>query len=342
VKNLRIGPRIYLIVGILLITGMVAIGIAYQGMTEIRATYNRAYTDRAPVSRVLENIRSTFPDMNLQIWTMLVPDMPKTFVSQQASDTVGMRASMQGFIADWEKNAVKGASSAEQAKFKELTAAMQPWFTALDDYSAHMKNWAATGNAADRKAAFDSNNDGAVDKTTKAVQGVLADMVKINATENAKALAEAEAEQRSAMTRLVLVVGLLTLAGVVFAIAISASITRPLKGAVRFAEAVAHGDYTARVAEHTGGETGELTKAVEEMKESLVGRVEQLHEVAAVVELAADGVSDTAGDVIDAARASGDADLVSKGERLAKQAGNLKGALSAFGSDGASQKATAA
>jgi methyl-accepting chemotaxis protein len=206
-----------------------------------------------------------------------------------------------------------------------------------------MKNWAATGNAADRKAAFDSNNDGAVDKTTKAVQGVLADMVKINATENAKALAEAEAEQRSAMTRLVLVVGLLTLAGVVFAIAISASITRPLKGAVRFAEAVAHGDYTARVAEHTGGETGELTKAVEEMKESLVGRVEQLHEVAAaVVELAADGVSDTAGDVIDAARASGDADLVSKGERLAKQAGNLKGALSAFGCDGASQKATAA
>jgi len=66
------------------------------------------------------------------------------------------------------------------------------------------------------------------------------------------------------------------------------------------------------------------------MKESLVARVDQMREVAATVEIAADGVTGTAAEVIDVAGKAGNEELVTAGEKLAHQAGNLKRALESF------------
>jgi methyl-accepting chemotaxis protein len=342
VKNLRIGPRIYLIVGILLVTGIVSLAIAYQGMTEIRTTYDRTFTDRAPVARVIDNIRIGVPEERSQINSLLVPDHKKTWYAQQIKDARQVHKDFDGYMADWESNATKGASPAEQKAFAELKPALNAWWDAIDEFVVHIEKWDKTGDANERQIAFKTKDDGKLDVTQKTMQAAVAKLVEVNTAENKRAQAEAKAEQQAAMTRLATIVGLLTLFGVGCAVVISGSITGPLTDAVKFADAVAAGDFSARVVTRTGGETGELTKAIEEMKDSLVTRMEQMHEVAALVELAADGVTGTAADVIDAAQASGDASLVEKGERLAKQAGNLKGALSAFGGGSSAKKADAA
>jgi methyl-accepting chemotaxis protein len=330
-RSLRIGPRIYLIVGLLVVTGIVSYAIASQGMNDVRATYDSAFKERAPVTRVIDGIRATLPDINLQVWTMLVADMPKDFFLQQVKDMDAFKQDMRGYVADWEKNAVKGATAPEETKFKALAATFGPYFAAIDAYDANILVFVNKGDKAARAAAFKSNDtSGAVDTAAQRVEAALADLVKVNEAENRTVQAEAEAEQQAAMTRLGLVIGIMLLVGIAAAMAIAASIIRPLRDAVRFADTVAAGDLSAKIGSHAGGETGELTRAVEAMKESLVERVDQLREVAAVVELAAEGVTSTASDVIAEARSGGNEVLAQKGERLAAQAGNLKSALSAF------------
>jgi methyl-accepting chemotaxis protein len=189
--------------------------------------------------------------------------------------------------------------------------------------------WARTGNTAERAIAFASNNtSGAVDMTTSAVEEALGTLVEVNAAENKKAVTEAAAEQSAALWRLGIAGAAVILIGLVAAVLIASSITRPLKQAVVFADAVAGGDLDARIEEHSGAEVGDLTRAVQQMKESLVLRMNQMREVAATVELAAEGVSSTATDVMNEAHAAGNESLAAKGEKLASQAGNLMKALS--------------
>jgi len=328
-KNLRIGPRIYLIVVLLAMSGAVALFMAYSGMNDIRDTYNRLTSERGTLTIVIDDYRAAMPDVVLQGWTLLVPDTKPDFVDQQNADYQLLKKTFASYADDWMKNS-KAATPAEQAKFEALQPAVDKMWVALDEYMVNITKWHKTGDKAAHDVAFKSNESGGVDVTTNDVQTKLAELVKANAAENKKAVAEAADEQQATMTRLGLVIGVILLVGIAAAVAIAASITRPLRDAVRFADTVAAGDLSAKMVSHPSGETGELTRAVEAMKESLVARMDQLREVAAVVELAADGVTSTASDVINDARSSGNEPLAEKGERLAAQAGNLKGALSAF------------
>jgi methyl-accepting chemotaxis protein len=328
--NLRIGPRVYIIVAIMVLVGVIAFAMAYQGMNDVRATYDNVTRDRAPVTRVIDNIRAAIPDMNLQVFSVLIPEFPKSFIDQQINDMGTMEKDYRAVLADWDKNGAKGASPKEQKLFTQLKADSDAWFTTIHEYAANIQTWSNTGDAAAKAAAFASNDSGAVDASTKKLQATLALLMKANATENKTVAAEAVAAQDAALMRLALTVGLTLLVGLILAVVIASSITRPVHEAVAFADDVAAGNLSAKIEKHPGGEMGDLTRAIESMKESLVARVEQMREVAATVEIAADGVTDTAAEVIDVAGKAGNADLVMAGEKLAHQAGNLKRALDSF------------
>jgi methyl-accepting chemotaxis protein len=326
---MKVGPRIYVIVALMVIGTLAIIGIAQVGMSDIRATYDRAFTSRAPIARVIDEFRSTVPDTKLQVWSLLVPDMPAEFVNQQLTDMSALKQSFVDYEADWANNAAPAASAEEKAAFDTLKTATDEMWVAIDEYNIHMWIWAKTGNTAERAIGFASNNtSGAVDVTTTAVEDALVGLVEANAAENKKAVSEAAAEQSAALMRLGLAGAAVILIGLIAAVLIANSITKPLKQAVAFADSVAGGDLDARIEKHSGAEVGELTRAVQQMKESLVMRVNQMHEVAATVELAAEGVSSTATDVMNEARAAGNESLAAKGEKLASQAGNLVKALS--------------
>lgn len=328
--NLKIGPRVYIIVAIMVLVGVIAFVMAYQGMNDVRATYDNVTRDRAPVTAAIDNIRAAIPDMNLQVFSVLIPEFPKSFIDQQINDMGTMEKDYRSVLADWDKNAVKGASPKEQQLFTQLKSDSDTWFSTIHDYAANIKKWSATGDTAAKAAAFASNDSGPVDASTKKLQATLALLMKANAAENKTVAAEAVAAQDAALMRLALTVGLTLLVGVILAVVIASSITRPVHEAVKFADDVAAGNLSAKIEKHPGGEMGDLTRAIESMKESLVARVDQMREVAATVEVAADGVTDTAAEVIDVAGKAGNADLVMAGEKLAHQAGNLKRALDSF------------
>jgi nitrogen fixation/metabolism regulation signal transduction histidine kinase len=328
--NLKIGPRVYVIVAIMALVGAIAFGMAYQGMNDVRATYDNVTRDRAPVTRVIDNIRAAIPDMNLQVFSVLIPEFPKTFIDQQITDMGTMEKDFRAVLADWDKNAANGASPKEQKLFEQLKTDSDAWFTTIHEYNANIVKWSTTGDASFKATAFASNDSGAVDASTKKLQATLDLLMKANVAENKTVAAEAVATQDAALTRLAVTVGLTLLVGLVIAIMIASSITRPVHDAVAFADNVAAGNFDAKITKHAGGEIGDLTRAVESMKESLVARVEQMREVAATVEIAADGVTDTAAEVIDVAGKAGNKDLVTAGEKLSHQAGNLKRALGSF------------
>lgn len=95
---------------------------------------------------------------------------------------------------------------------------------------------------------------------------------------------------RSATLALI-ALSLLTAAGASFWL--YGSIVRPLNQARRYADAITHGDYGVKFEHHGSDEIGTLTLAVEQMKDSVVGKVDTMREVAGVVLLTAEEVSDS-------------------------------------------------
>lgn len=101
--------------------------------------------------------------------------------------------------------------------------------------------------------------------------------------------AAAASERAEAEARETARVGTLTLIGLSIIVAVSVtvwlyrSIATPLTRAKGFASAVTSGDLAARLERHQNDEIGELTRAVEEMKDSVVARIDTMREVAGVV-----------------------------------------------------------
>ncbi len=100
-----------------------------------------------------------------------------------------------------------------------------------------------------------------------------------------------------------LVVALLI--GVVVAVSITRSITRPLREAVQFADAIAHGDLTRRMAVSRQDEFGSLLRALMEMQNGLLRVIGQIRE-------ASDGISQASSEI-----ASGNLDLSGRTEQAA-------------------------
>jgi len=94
--------------------------------------------------------------------------------------------------------------------------------------------------------------------------------------------AEAEAKEAARLGTLVLI-GLSIIVAVSASVWLYRSIATPLARAREFASAVKGGDLGARLEQHQHDEIGELTMAVEEMKDSVVARIDTMREVAGVV-----------------------------------------------------------
>lgn len=338
--RLKISTRLYIIVVVMVLFGGVAYLTAINGMNEIRSTYDSTVRARGPITAVIDNIRQAIPDMKLQMTNMLVPDFPKDFLKMQTGDVAALKKDFGAFNAQWARNASTGASAAERTKMAEFGVAQKAWLSAVDQFMAHINKYLATNNSTERAKAFVLSDSGAVDKTHNTMDTKLEQLIKVNARENKKVAIEAEREQAAAMSQLGLAIALTLLIGIVCAVWIARSISTPVNDAVAFAGAVEAGDLNAKIKRHPGGEIGGLTHAIEAMKNSLVGKMEQLKEVAGVVAVAADEVVKTSDKVVDtcdrlakqeADSAQALAELQSAAGVLSGQSKNLKSVASTFG-----------
>ncbi len=106
------------------------------------------------------------------------------------------------------------------------------------------------------------------------------------------------------MVELGLLVVALTI-GVIVAVSITRSITRPLREAVDFADTIAHGDLTRRMAVNRQDEFGSLLRSLTEMQNGLLRVVGQIRD-------ASDGISQASSEI-----ASGNQDLSGRTEQAA-------------------------
>ena len=112
-----------------------------------------------------------------------------------------------------------------------------------------------------------------------------------DASARATTATRAEAEARAVAGNTTIALLALSLAAAVTAAAwLYRTIVTPIVLARRFADAVADGDYDARLAYHTADEIGVLTRAIQSMKETLVSRMNVLQELAGAVMVTADDV----------------------------------------------------
>ena len=87
-----------------------------------------------------------------------------------------------------------------------------------------------------------------------------------------------DAEEIYAMARIVMMalMGIAVVLGLLIAVFVTRSITRPLNDAVKVAETVASGDLTHRIEVHSTDETGQLMQALKHMNDSLLNIVGQV------------------------------------------------------------------
>jgi len=108
------------------------------------------------------------------------------------------------------------------------------------------------------------------------------------------ALADETTARRAAQNGTFLFIGVSLVLALFVATWLYGTIARPLEKARAFAKQVAAGDLAAVHGTHSADEIGTLTRAMESMRDAVVARVNNLHELAGVVLVTAEGVSEAA------------------------------------------------
>ncbi len=147
-------------------------------------------------------------------------------------------------------------------------------------------------------------------------------------------LAERHARETAAATSLALIV-LSVLLALIAGVLLYRTIALPLQRARDFANRVAEGDLAAVHGDHADDEIGDLTDAVECMKNSVVARIDNLREMAGAVLVTAGSVS-TAALAMDASALAPDSSAETRRENLdviVQQSGILESLASQMLSD---------
>ncbi len=135
-----------------------------------------------------------------------------------------------------------------------------------------------------------------------AVLDKLAQLQRVNAAASAQAIAEAN--DRKALW-LALILLSVTLLGAGFAVALTRSVTRPLRAAIDLAARVAEGDLSVRIEVSGHDEAAELLNSLQTMTQQLSAMVQAVHESSDAITLASREIS------------SGNMDLSGRTERTA-------------------------
>lgn len=145
------------------------------------------------------------------------------------------------------------------------------------------------------------------------------DLRRLALAEEKRAVAAALSERAArgrAETGTVVLLGASLLAALFAATWLYQSIVTPLGRARKYAETVAAGDFAARLDHHERDEIGALTHAIESMKDSVVGKIDTMREVAGIVLVSAEELEGPVARVTAAMVSLADAPLARDAETL--------------------------
>jgi methyl-accepting chemotaxis protein len=316
--------------------------VAYTNLQTVVDVNDELATYSFPKAMLYQSIYLNIQDMKSQQRTLLI-DFEKAYLEKQFGDVEEIKGKLDADVKAhdaFETDTDEGAEAAEsaEASWTEFKGAYDAWRADAAKFDTIIAEYIKTGDKKLHAEARDMAAGGMRDKV-KAAEAPMESLMAASKVEVDNERAQAALAEKSAATA---ILGGAVVAGgvlIVLAFMVIVSVARPLQRATDYAHKVSEGDLAAEYGQHTKDEVGELTKALETMKGSLVARLDQLREIAGAVIVAAESMGETANEVSAAvgevkAQATGvpaigrlektAAELVSKSENLLSAAEMVK------------------
>ncbi|WP_426189463.1 methyl-accepting chemotaxis protein [Massilia sp. DWR3-1-1] len=296
-SNLKIGARLGGGFAIILVLLSVVVGLGVVSMGRIDAQVREIVDNQEVSTAAAIAIGDSLRDVSFAVSTLVLVSDPgdvRVQVEKLAAARAGFARAKRDFLATPQ-------SEAETAMMAKLDAAIAIARPKVD-------HTVALGMAGQREEATEDM----LKQSAPATAAVIAITADIVAYEKAQALAgaaTARALYESANALMLGLGGIAIVLGSLIAVVTTRAIVKPLRYAVKVAEAVAAGDLTTVVEVRSSDEMGQLMRAFKHMNESLNG-------IVANVRRGTDSIATASGEI-----ASGNLDLSARTEQ---QAGALE------------------
>jgi len=334
-----IGARIA-IIGIIIVVATIGFAAyAYTSFTAANAASEEMMTNGVAKAAIVADLTLQVTDMKSQQRTLLIA-FPKDYLQKQYGDVGEVTTLFEEDFDAWEalpEEEEGDEGEVEDAAWEAVTTSYDEWMIDHTKFMELVHAGIEDGDEAAMAEARAMSTGGMRDKV-KILEAALVELDTVTADEIDREHAETvEIANAGTQTTLAMGIGVALLSAILLFL-LYRSIAAPLSSAVEYADKVSHGDLTAKFTRHANNEIGDLTTAIESMKDSLVERLNQLKEVAAMVGLAADSVGQTAEEVVkttkDLASEIPDSEnlvkLADSALELERKSDNLRSALSAF------------
>ena len=291
--NLKIGTRLALAFSVVIALLIVIVAISASGLNRVRGMMDSVVSERY-AQIALSNTIKAYGDKGVITIGRILLSGNEEQLNKHMAEYAAIRAANTENLKKFEQML---NSDETRAIFQEQAAARKEYGAVVAKVFALMKE----GNREAAMAVYQNDMPAPQQKYYALIdkmvdhqsQSMLADVVS------------AEASSQSAKVQMIVASVIAVLLGAVTATYITRSVTRPIRGAIQLAEAVAAGNLTYR-AEHTGtDEVGRLMSALQEM-------VQSLHRIVSQVRGGADTIASAASEV-----SQGNLDLSARTEQQA-------------------------
>jgi methyl-accepting chemotaxis protein len=256
-SNLKIGTRLGMGFGVMLVSMMILVGISMQGLSGI----GKANEDVIDRDWINASAAASITAVTRHTSALLFESLVNTDPARTEHITLMIdenRKATADAIAVMEKLLVRPERKAALAEVKERRAAFVDTFTAVRKLIADNQREQAT-------AMMFSDTIPKLNSLQDSVKK-LSDLEREAVDESGAQVKQTISTERTVMLGLGTAV---LLAGIAFAVLTTRSITRPIAYALKVARAVAAGDLTSRIETTRQDETGQLLLALKEMNASL-------------------------------------------------------------------------
>lgn len=302
-RDTSIRLRLFIGFGLLLVVIATAIAVGLGAVSLMRGTVDGLYLERVKPMETLSQINELTQRNRILVMDMLIN--PST--SAVESNTREFKANAQHMDALW-----------SLLRTSQDAAALEPLSQA---HATYMTQGLTPASMAMEGGQYDDAADLYLTKISPLatpVQQLMEEQLG-GAAQNAKAEYEAAQALSQNIQGLMLVIGgIAVILGFMLSWQIAKSIVLPLKSAVTMAETIAAGDLTFNVNHNLGGELGELSRAMQRMKDKLAGIV---HEVRTSSQHIAAGSQEIA---------TGSGDLATRSEKQAAYLEETTAAMAAL------------
>jgi len=278
-QDRKIGTRLGIVFGAILLCLIAIGGLGLNWLGRLNSDMSSALQKRYnTVEATHQTIENSITNARITIQLFETSSLDEEKKLNQQNDAISREITAQ--VAEIEKNL---SSSQEREQFEVVTQDRQAYISARQKAKALL---------ADKKrdlavAELSTEVIPALDKYRASWQK----FIDIQTTAMAQSMKESQDAyalgRKVALLLLVIVLVLSTLA----AIAVTKSITVPIKHAVEYAELIAAGDLTKEILVTNRSETGQLQQAMQEMSGKLSGIIRDVREGSAAVASAAQQVS---------------------------------------------------